>query len=582
MEIKVRVAQADDVGYASLICQQIEESAKFRGTGIAKREPGYIKTKIISGNAVIVFCDEQLAGFSYIEIFQEKQFVANSGLIVFPEFRQQGLSKLIKLEIFKLSREKFPQAKIFSITTSTLVLKMNTELGFIPVAFKQLTQSDDFWKGCQSCTHYDVLTRNQRKMCLCTGLLYDPQSKNPPAKLVRGDDIVLAYSGGLDTSYCLKSLIQEGYQVHTAIINTGGFSSEELKAIESRALEIGAKSHRSIDTVDAYYQRCVKYLIFGNILKNATYPLSVSAERIFQAIEIAQYAKEIQAKAIAHGSTGAGNDQVRFDLAFQILCPDKLIITPIRDRKLSRKEEIEYLKSHGINLSWEKAQYSINKGLWGTSVGGAETLTSHQGLPDEAFPTPLNETASRKVELGFEKGELITLDGLRNKPVENIIKLEGIASRFAIGRDIHVGDTILGIKGRVGFEAAAALVIIKAHHLLEKHVLTKWQLYWKEQLAQWYGMLLHEAQCLEPVMRNIEVFLEDSQKHVSGKVTVALHPYRFELIGIRSEFDMMQSKMAQYGEMNHAWSAENAKGFTKILGTQMKIYHSLEQNLSDD
>ncbi|XCI75306.1 MAG: argininosuccinate synthase domain-containing protein [Flavobacteriales bacterium] len=582
MEIKVRVAQADDVGYASLICQQIEESAKSRGTGIAQRDPGYVKTKIINGNAVIAFCNEQLAGFSYIEVFQEKQFVANSGLIVFPEFRQQGLAKLIKLEIFKLSREKFPQAKIFSITTSVSVIKMNTELGFIPVAFKQLTQSDDFWKGCQSCTHYDVLTRNQRKMCLCTGLLYDPQSKRPPDKLIPGDDIVLAYSGGLDTSYCLKSLSHEGYQVHTAIVNTGGFSPEELKVIERRAMDIGAKSHRSIDAVDAYYQRCVKYLIFGNILKNGTYPLSVSAERIFQAIEIAQYAKKIQAKAITHGSTGAGNDQVRFDMAFQILCPDKLIITPIRDRKLSRKEEIEYLKTHGIDLPWEKAQYSINKGLWGTSVGGAETLTSHQGLPEEAFPTPLSETASKKVELGFEKGELIALDGLRSRPVDNIVKLEGIVSRFAIGRDMHVGDTILGIKGRVGFEAAAALVTIKAHHLVEKHVLTKWQLYWKEQLAQWYGMLLHEAQYLEPVMRNIEVFLKDSQKHVSGKVTVALYPYRFELIGIRSEFDMMQSKMAQYGEMNHAWSAEEAKGFTKILSTQMKIYHSLEQSFFDD
>lgn len=582
MKINVRVAQADDAKYACLICLQIEASAKSRGTGIAKRDPEYIKKKMIEGISVLAFCDGSLAGFSYIEVFQDMHFVANSGLIVFPEFRKHGLSKLIKFEIFKLSREKFPQAKIVSITTSPAVIKMNTELGFIPVPFKQLTRSDDFWKGCRSCVHYDVLTRNQNKMCMCTGLLYDAQSEKPSTELVPGDNIVLAYSGGLDTSYCLKSLTEEGYKVHTVIVNTGGFSAEELVRIETQALKIGAASHRSIDAIESYYRRCVKYLIYGNILRNGTYPLSVSSERIFQAIEIAQYAKQIKAKAIAHGSTGAGNDQVRFDLAFQILYPDKLIITPIRDRKLSRKQEIEYLKTHGVDLPWEKVEYSINKGLWGTSVGGAETLTSHQSLPEEAFPTPLSEKRSKKIELGFEKGELIALDGVGGDPVENIVKLQKIASRFAIGRDIHVGDTIVGIKGRVGFESAAALIIIKTHHLLEKHVLTKWQLYWKDQLANWYGMLLHEAQYLEPVMRNIEGFLQDSQKRVNGKVTVALHPYRFELIGIRSEFDMMQSKTAQYGEMNHAWNAEDAKGFTKILGTQMKIYHGLDQDFCDD
>lgn len=578
MKVRIRLAEIDDVKYASSICKQIEDSAKFRGTGIAKRDPEYIKEKIINGNSIIAFYEEKIAGFSYIEIFQEMKFVANSGLIVFPEFRQKGLAKLIKIEIFKLSRKKFPNAKIISITTNPGVIKMNTELGFNTVSFSQLTNSDNFWKGCKSCTHYDVLTRNKRKMCLCTGLLYDSKKEKPYTNVSEGDNIVLAYSGGLDTSYCLKYLSEKGYNVHTIIVNTGGFNKQEIKEIEVQAIKIGVSSHHTIDATDYYYQHCIKYLIYGNILRNGNYPLSVSSERIFQAIKIAEYAKKINAKAIAHGSTGAGNDQIRFDLAFQIICPDKLIITPIRDNKISRKQEIKYLKSHGINLSWEKAQYSINKGLWGTSVGGSETLTSHQKLPEEAFPTQISKLDHKKIELGFEKGELIALNGIKRNPIENIIELEKIASKYAIGRDIHVGDTILGIKGRVGFESAAALIIIKSHHLLEKHVLTKWQLYWKEQLSNWYGMLLHEAQYLDPIMRNIEAFLKNSQKRVNGKVTVYLYPYRFELIGIRSEFDMMQSKTAQYGEINNIWSSEDAKGFTKILATQMKIYHDLEQD----
>lgn len=582
MKIKIRVAQITDIQYALLICNQIEESAKFRGTGIAKRDPEYIKDKMINGNSIIAFCDENLAGFSYIETFQSMKFVANSGLIVFPEFRRKGLAKLIKFEIFKLSRKKFPQAKIISITTSPAVIKMNTELNFIPVSFNKLTQSDDFWKGCKSCAHYDVLSRNERKMCLCTGLLYDSQNKKKSTKLIKGDSIVLAYSGGLDTSYCLKFLTEAGYKVHTVIVNTGGFSLEELEKIKKQALKIIVESHHTIDASEFYYHRCIKYLIYGNVLRNGVYPLSVSSERIFQAIKIAQYANDIKAKAIAHGSTGAGNDQIRFDLAFQILCPDKLIITPIRDNKLSRKQEIEYLKSHGIDIHWEQAQYSINNGLWGTSIGGSETLTSHQNLPEKAFPTTLSENKIKKIELGFEKGEFVTLDGVREHPLQNIIKLKKISSVFAIGRDIHVGDTILGIKGRVGFEAAAALIIIKSHNLLEKHVLTKWQLYWKDQLASWYGMLLHEAQYFDPVMRNIESFLENTQNRVSGKVTIALYPYRFELIGIRSEFDMMQSKIAQYGEMHHAWNTEDIKGFIKIFGTQMKIYHDLKQDFYND
>ncbi|WP_341653347.1 argininosuccinate synthase domain-containing protein [Blattabacterium cuenoti] len=581
MKIKVRVSHEEDTKYAFLICKKIEESAKIRGTGIAKKDPEYIKLIIIHGNAVIAFCDEKLAGFSYLETFQNEEFVVNSGLIVFPEFRKQGLAKIIKIEIFKLSRKKFPNSKIFSITTSNPVIKINTKLGFKPVSFSELTHSEKFWKGCKSCVNFDILTRNQRKMCLCTGLLYNPNTDNKKKKdknyLSIGDKIVLAYSGGLDTSYCLKYLIQEKYEVHTVIINTGGFKNNELDKIEKRALSIGSKSHKTIDAIEEYYQNCIKYLIFGNILKNNTYPLSASSERIFQAIKIAQYATYIQAKAIAHGSTGAGNDQIRFDIAFQIICPEKITLSPIREMKVSRKEEIEYLKNKGVSICWDKAKYSINKGIWGTSIGGKETLTSYQDFPEEAYPKKLKRKKSENLELEFEKGELVSVNQEKGKATKNIIKIEQIASEFAIGRGIHIGDTILGIKGRIAFEASAAIIIIKAHHLLEKHILTKWQLYWKEQLSNWYGMLLHEAQYLDPVMRDIEKFLKSTQERLTGTVDIILYPYRFHLVGIKSKFDLMTSSnmSAQYGEMNYAWTAEDVKGFSKIFSNQMKMYHNL-------
>jgi len=390
------------------------------------------------------------------------------------------------------------------------------------------------------------------------------------------EKVVVAYSGGLDTSYCVKYLIHEKkLEVHTILVNTGGFSEEELQETEKRAYELGSTSHINKTILNEFYQKAIKYLIFGNVLKNNTYPLSVSAERIFQAIEVINYAKKVGAKYIAHGSTGAGNDQIRFDVIFQTLAPEIEIITPIRDLKLSRQNEVDFLKEHGVEYSWEKAQYSINKGIWGTSVGGKETLTSHSALPENAYPSQLKKEKEETVTLNFEKGELIGLDGIKDTAVKNIQKLEELASAFAIGRDIHVGDTIIGIKGRVGFEAAAPMVIIKAHHLLEKHVLTKWQQYWKEQLANWYGMLLHEGNYLDPVMRNIEVFLEDSQKSVTGDVIVTLKPYHFTLEGIESEFDMMKSDFGQYGEMNNSWTSEDAKGFIKIYGNANKIYHNV-------
>ncbi|HKO78786.1 MAG TPA: argininosuccinate synthase domain-containing protein [Chitinophagaceae bacterium] len=387
--------------------------------------------------------------------------------------------------------------------------------------------------------------------------------------------VVLGFSGGLDTSYCVKYLTEEkGYEVHSIIVNTGGFSEEELKQIEAHAYSLGVVSHKSVNAVKSYYDSIIKYLIYGNVLKNNTYPLSVSAERLSQALHIADYAEELQADAVAHGSTGAGNDQVRFDMIFHIMIPGVEIITPIRDLKLSREAEIEYLKARGVEMNFEKAAYSINKGLWGTSVGGKETLSSKGILPEEAWPTQVTKTDSEEVKLSFEKGELKRVNEYSfDHPSQAIQYLQTLAGPYGIGRDIHVGDTIIGIKGRVGFEAAAPMVILKAHHALEKHVLTKWQLNWKDQLAQFYGNWLHEGQILDPVMRDIETFLENSQRTVTGDVFVQLLPYRFQVIGIESKYDLMNSKFGKYGEMNTGFTGDDVRGFSRIFGNQTMMYH---------
>jgi argininosuccinate synthase len=391
--------------------------------------------------------------------------------------------------------------------------------------------------------------------------------------------IVLAYSGGLDTTYCAIYLRKiKGLEVHALTVNTGGFSNEELKVIEKRAKDLGVASFKSVDVTENYYHSCIRFLVFGNVLKNATYPLSVSAERMVQAIAVAKYVEEIGAAYVAHGSTGAGNDQVRFDMVFTGMVPEATILTPIRDLKLSREQEIQFLKENGVEMNFEKAKYSINKGLWGTSVGGRETLNSKDYLPEDAWPTPLTEHAAKKISLRFEKGELKAVnDKSFDHPVRAIQFLQSVAQPFAIGRDIHVGDTIIGIKGRVGFEAAAPLIIIKAHHLLEKHTLTKWQLYWKDQLGSWYGNWLHEGQMLDPTMRNIEKFLEDSQSTVSGNVFITLEPYRFTVTGIESEHDLMSSRFGSYGEMNSGWTGDDVKGFAKIFGNQTAIYHKINE-----
>jgi argininosuccinate synthase len=390
--------------------------------------------------------------------------------------------------------------------------------------------------------------------------------------------IVLGFSGGLDTSYCVKYLGEDkGYEVHSIIVNTGGFSEEELKQIEAHAYKLGVKTHTTVDAVKSYYDRIIRYLIYGNVLKNNTYPLSVSAERLSQAVHIAEHVQKLKADAVAHGSTGAGNDQVRFDMIFHIMIPGVEIITPIRDLKLSREAEIEYLKGKNVDMNFSKSMYSINKGLWGTSVGGKETLSSKGILPEEAWPTQMTQTGSQEVKLSFEKGELKAVDGKSfGHPSAAIQYLQTIAGAYGLGRDIHVGDTIIGIKGRVGFEAAAPMVILKAHHALEKHVLTKWQLNWKDQLAQFYGNWLHEGQILDPVMRDIEAYLENSQQTVTGDVFVQLLPYRFQVIGIESKYDLMSSKFGKYGEMNTGFTGEDVRGFSKIFGNQTSIWNAVQ------
>jgi len=388
--------------------------------------------------------------------------------------------------------------------------------------------------------------------------------------------VVVAYSGGLDTSYCVVYLKECGYEVHAVTVNTGGFSIDEIESSRQNALKMGADSFSEINSKQDFYDNCLRYFIAGNVLRNQTYPLSVSAERVFQAKAIAEYARQIDATHIAHGSTGAGNDQIRFDLVFRVLCPEMEIITPIRDQQLSRDDEINYLKANGVNLDWAKAQYSVNKGLWGTSVGGKETLGSWEYLPEEAWPTTVSKTTPEEIVIEFEAGHPVSINEKRfDNAVQLIEALHVRAAPYGIGRGIHVGDTIIGIKGRVGFEAPAPMILLQAHRDLEKHVLTKQQLQLKEQLGVTYGQLVHEGFMLEPAARDIEAFLASTQGRVSGKVRVRLMPYNAVVLGIESKFDLMSSPVAAYGETHSGWSGDEARSFGKLTSTQLKTFYSV-------
>ena len=391
--------------------------------------------------------------------------------------------------------------------------------------------------------------------------------------------VVVAYSGGLDTSYTVMYLAKEkGYEVYAACANTGGFSAAQLRQNEENAYKLGAKKYVTLDVTEEYYAKSLKYMVFGNVLRNGTYPISVSSERIFQGIAIAKYAKEIGADAIAHGSTGAGNDQVRFDMTFLVMCPGMEIITLTRDGNISRKEEIDYLNAHGFPADFAKLKYSYNVGIWGTSICGGEILDSKQGLPESAYLKQVSKTGSETLTLGFEKGELCSVNGKKySDKIKAICAVEEIGSAYGIGRDMHVGDTIIGIKGRVGFEAAAPMLIIAAHKFLEKFTLSKWQQYWKDQVANWYGMFLHESQYLEPVMRDIEAMLESSQRNVNGTVSLELRPYSFSTVGVDSPDDLVASKLGEYGESQKGWTAEEAKGFIKLLSTPLRVYYGAHQ-----
>ena len=392
--------------------------------------------------------------------------------------------------------------------------------------------------------------------------------------------VVVAYSGGLDTSYTVMYLAKEkGYEVYAACANTGGFSPEQLKKNEENAYKLGAKAYVTLDVTQEYYEKSLKYMIFGNVMRNNCYPISVSSERIFQAIAIARYANEIGADAIAHGSTGAGNDQIRFDMTFLVMAPGVEIITLTRDKALSRKEEVDYLNANGFNADFAKLKFSYNVGIWGTSICGGELLDSTQGLPEEAYLKHVTRQDESLLKITFDKGEIVAVnDEKYTDKVAAIQKIEELGAAYGIGRDCNVGDTIIGIKGRVGFEAAAPKLIIEAHRLLEKSTLSKWQQYWKDQVAQWYGMFLHESQYLEPVMPDIEAMLTSSQRHVNGTAILKLRPLGFETVGVDSDDDLLKSKLGEYGEMQHGWTSEEAKGFIKVLSTPLRVYYGIHKD----
>ncbi|MDQ2069587.1 argininosuccinate synthase [Natronospira bacteriovora] len=386
--------------------------------------------------------------------------------------------------------------------------------------------------------------------------------------------IVLAYSGGLDTTYCALWLKEQGWEVHTVTVDTGGFDAAELARIEAAARHADVAGHSVIDARRPLFDRFLRYLIYGNVLRGASYPLCVSAERACQAEAVARHALAIGADALAHGSTGAGNDQIRFDVAFQVLAPGLAVITPIRDQGLSREQEVAYLARHGVVIPPATGRYSVNAGLWGTTVGGAETLDGWSELPESAFPSGPPAAASdesRELCITFEQGIPVMLDGESLEPVPLIERLNDLAAHFGIGRGVHLGDTILGIKGRVGFEAGAAQLLITGHRELEKLLLSGRQLFWKAQLGDLYGSLIHEGQAFDPLVGNLEAFLEASQKTVSGEVRLRLYPRALSVLGVRSPHSLMDSRAAAYGEANHLWDGADARGFARVFAVGQRL-----------
>lgn len=397
------------------------------------------------------------------------------------------------------------------------------------------------------------------------------------------EKIVLAFSGGLDTSFCVVYLQEQGYEVYTASVDTGGFSDEEKARIEGVARKVGVADHRTIDARSELFDRYLRYLIYGNVLRGQAYPLSVSAERVCQAEQVVKYARSIGVTALAHGSTGAGNDQVRFDVAFRALAPEMKVVTPIRDLALSRADEVAYLAERGVEIPAKTLDYSVNEGMWGTSIGGRETLGPWENLPEHAFPGQTEDgLAPREIEIAFDKGVPVALDGKDLGSVELVEKLNELGGRYGVGRGYHLGDTILGIKGRIGYEAPAAHILIGTHRELEKLVLSGKQLFWKESLGNLYGSLLHEGHFFDPIARDLEAFLESSQRFVTGVTRVLLYTRGFTVQGVKSEYSLMNPEVASYGETNRLWTGEEAAGFAKVFGvTQYLVAKAQEVKPSE-
>ena len=376
--------------------------------------------------------------------------------------------------------------------------------------------------------------------------------------------LVLAFSGGLDTSYCVPRLAEDGWAVHTAFVNTGGTTPAEAAAVRAQALAVGSLGHHEIDARAQVFDRFVRYLIQANVLRGEVYPLSVAAERTQQAISAIEAAREIGAAAVAHGSTGAGNDQVRFDIALRVLAPDLAIVTPIRDQGVRREEAIAYLEARGLPVPAKAGAYSINRGLWGTTWGGGWTHDTWAGPPAELTTPPADAPAPAEHVIEWREGLPVALDGQPLEGAALVDRLGELAASFGIGRGIHVGETALGIKGRIGFEAGAALMLIGAHRELEKLVLTKWQAFWKDQLGRFYGDRLHEGHYFDPALRDIEALVASSQQRVTGETRLLLAPGRFQVVGTRSPFSMMDTSVATYGEENRLWTGDEARAFARV------------------